>query len=73
MYLSVVSLLAIGYGIFMGIRMLVAPQKLSKLEEMKKRFGGTKAKLIYFFSYTVLPVSFGIIMIYRIYQFVPKK
>jgi hypothetical protein len=73
MYLSLTGFLAIGYGIFMAVNMLIAPQKSVKLLEMKKRLGETKAKIIYFFSYAILPVAFGLILIYRNFQFIPKK
>jgi hypothetical protein len=60
-----IGVLCIGYGIYMAIVRSKSPEKLGKYEAMKKRFGETAGKIIHIVSYSVLPIIFGIIMIFR--------
>ncbi|GMO36038.1 MAG: hypothetical protein Ta2B_16140 [Termitinemataceae bacterium] len=60
-----IGVLCVGYGIYMAIIRSKSPEKLGKYEAMKKRFGDTPGKIIHIISYTVLPIIFGIVMIFR--------
>jgi len=72
MYLSLFSIFAFIYGIVMGILLIAAPHKLTKYEYMKTRYGNTKGKIVFVFCYVALPILFGLILLYRNFQFVPK-
>jgi len=59
------GILCIAYGIYMAIIRVKSPEKLGKYETMKNKFGDVTGKIIHIVSYTVLPILFGIAMIFK--------
>ncbi|NDV46695.1 hypothetical protein D0T49_06505 [Paludibacter sp. 221] len=59
----IIGVLAIVYGIYTIVIRTKNPEKLTKLTEMKKRMGDKKAIAVHTFSYSVLPIIFGLVFI----------
>lgn len=51
------------YGVYTFIMRQKAPEKLKKLEAMKKFYGEKKGLMIHWFFYTILPIVAGIIIV----------
>jgi hypothetical protein len=54
---------SLGYGIYMMIVRKRTPQKLGKLDAMRKRFGTKLGFVLHFVSYSLLPITAGSVMI----------
>ena len=58
-----IGALALVYGIFSAIMRVIKPAFFSKLKPMQEKLGNTMGNLIHSFSYIIVPLVFGIIMI----------
>jgi hypothetical protein len=59
-----VGLFALVYGLYSIYARLKFPEKFGKLEAMKKAYGTRIGNLIHIFNYTLIPIGFGIMMIF---------
>lgn len=58
------GILAAGYGIFSCIMRFAKPSMFKKLEPMKEKWGEKAGNTIHFFSYVIVPVVIGILLIF---------
>lgn len=54
---------AIAYGFYTLYVRKNSPEKLTKLEIMKQRYGAEKGARIHFVGYTLMPIALGLIFI----------
>ncbi len=53
------------FGIYTLIMRKKSPEKFYKLEAMKKQFGEKKGDLIHLVSYAILPITLGIVFLFK--------
>lgn len=58
-----IGFLAIGFGAYTAWARVAKPERLKKLEPMKKFWGEKAGAAIHFVAYTAIPVLFGIVMV----------
>lgn len=61
----IIGIVTIGFGIYTWLLRKRSPNKLVKLEAMKKFYGEKKGQIIHLIAYTVAPVVLGIIMLVK--------
>ncbi|MDR2431545.1 MAG: hypothetical protein LBD99_04760 [Candidatus Margulisbacteria bacterium] len=59
------GLLFIIYGLFVGWWRALKPESLFKYAAMQKRWGRTRGRLLHTFTYTMLPVLFGLFLLWK--------
>ncbi len=61
--------LLIAFGVMkLGLYFFGKKLTLARLEALKARFGDRKGAWLYLFIYAVLPIAFGIAMLFREYR-----
>ncbi len=61
----IIGLLALAFGLVTLVLRFVAPDKLGKLEPMKKMFGPAAGTALHVTAYTVVPLGFGGLMLFK--------
>ena len=60
-----IGILALGFGVYTIYARLKSPQRFTKLEAMKLKFGATGGTVIHVIAYTVVPILVGICFIIK--------
>ena len=64
----VIGIAALLFGIYTIYLRSTNPDKFGKLKAMKEKFGGKRGALIHLVSYSVIPIIFGVIMLFTGYM-----
>ena len=59
----IVGIGLIGYGLYYLIMRRFAPEKLTRLQSMKREFDTKKAVILHVIGYTVMPIVAGIMIL----------
>ena len=62
-----IGALAVCYGVYTAVVRIFWPQKFSKLEPMKKRYGSGLGVAVHFVGYTLSPIAFGVFCFWLAY------
>ncbi len=61
----IIGIFAIIFGVYTLYVRATNPGKFGKLQAMKERFGASAGTTIHIVAYSVLPIVFGIVMLFR--------
>jgi len=54
---------AIGYGLYTAYVRATTPEKLGKLEAMRKQWGDSTGNAVHIIGYTVVPIVVGLVLL----------
>ncbi len=63
-----IGLLGIVFGTVTLVLRFINPEKLGKLEAMKKIFGEKAGNIVHLVSYSLVPIAFGLVLIFDSFQ-----
>jgi len=62
-FIMLLGAASIGFGFYTAILRKTSPNKLGKLEAMKKYWGEKQGELIHVIGYSVIPIIIGLVII----------
>lgn len=64
----VIGIAALLFGVYTIYVRQTNPEKFGKLHAMKQNYGEKKGTVIHFVFYSLLPIVFGVVMVYSGYR-----
>jgi hypothetical protein len=62
---TIVGFFAVAFGLYTLVARQLAPHQFAKLGPMKEKFGNKGGFIVHFIGYTLMPLIFGGVLLYK--------